>query len=65
MTIERTKLYQRETMERIRRMSLVAANMEVRNGRRIAEPGGNEGEATDTWFDNRGDPMATTTESQA
>ncbi|ROT42765.1 COP9 signalosome complex subunit 1 [Sodiomyces alkalinus F11] len=65
MTLERTRLYEKEAMERIRRMSLVAANMEVKNAKKLtaAQRAGQE-EVTDTWFDNSGDPMATV-ESQA
>ncbi|KAL2752552.1 hypothetical protein ACRALDRAFT_2029760 [Sodiomyces alcalophilus JCM 7366] len=64
MTIERTRLYEREAMERIRRMSLVAADMEVKNAKKFTAPSGSHEEATDMWFDNGGDPMATV-ESQA
>lgn len=58
-TLATTQAYEREAAERIRRMSLIAADMEVVGARKMAGVGGHEAAGDGTWFDNNGgDPMA-------
>ncbi|KAM0275900.1 hypothetical protein ACHAQH_007287 [Verticillium albo-atrum] len=56
-----TKAYENEALERIRRMGLVGADMEVRNVKKLL-PTGSQAPAqdgvSDVWFDNSGEPMA-------
>ncbi|KAM0334414.1 hypothetical protein ACHAQA_001440 [Verticillium albo-atrum] len=59
--LETTRAYEREALERIRRMGLVGADMEVRNVKKL-QPTGSQAAAqdgvSDVWFDNSGEPMS-------
>lgn len=59
--LETTKAYESEALERIRRMGLLSANLEVRNVKKLQATGSQatapDG-VSDVWFDNSGEPMA-------
>ncbi|CRK26724.1 hypothetical protein BN1708_014657 [Verticillium longisporum] len=59
--LETTKAYESEALERIRRMGLLSADMEVRNVKKLQATGSQatapDG-VSDVWFDNSGEPMA-------
>ncbi|EEY16700.1 COP9 signalosome complex subunit 1 [Verticillium alfalfae VaMs.102] len=59
--LETTKAYESEALERIRRMGLLSANLEVRNVKKLQATGSQTTAAdgvSDVWFDNSGEPMA-------
>lgn len=59
MALDATKTYEREALDRIRRMSLCAADLEVRNAKKMPLTTNQPEGVNDIWFDDNGEPIAT------